>query len=101
MEQYRDLLGNAVPCEKTVSKKVKPFRQVEPRHLPGCSKCHGTIITNCKLLNGAIKEYHISSETRNIHTPILFEYLGIGVVYSVNGQVRRSPIRRHFWKRKS
>ena len=77
------------------------FTELNPSNIPGCADCSGNIVTQCQLLNGDIRLYHISSETNRIHTPLLFEYLGAGVVYSLNGNVRKSNVRKHFWKRKT
>ena len=86
-------LINGADCVTTA------FPQVTPQQLPGCSNCNRKIVTQCKLLTGKIVVYHVSSETNKIHNPIFFEYLGIGVVYSVMGQLRKSTVRKHFWKR--
>lgn len=75
------------------------FSQVEPQKLPGCKNRNKEIVTECKLLNGEIKVYHVSSETKKIHQPIFFDYLGLGSVYSVNGFHCKSNVRKHFWKR--
>lgn len=78
---------------------MTPFSQVEPANFPGCAGCSGDIVTQAILIDGSIVEYQLSSETKKVHQPIFWDYLGQGVVYSINGQVRRSSVRKHFWKR--
>ncbi len=99
-KEIRDSTGTVYTVPDECPKLSPAISHVEPQQLPCCSSRQETIVTQCKLLNGDIKRYHISSEVKQIPQPILFDYLGVGIVYSVNNFRCRSTARKHFWKRK-
>lgn len=54
------------------------------------------------LINGNIVQYDNADSTYDPSLHSKFEYLGKGIVYSVNGVIQKNPkVLYHFWKAKN
>jgi len=53
-----------------------------------------------KLDNGEEVEYDACSKNRNAYNPEIFEYIGQGVIWTVNGKNQNMEEIMHFFKRK-
>lgn len=56
------------------------------------------VIWKCKLDSGEIVEFDICSRSRNILAQELYEYLGEGRMYSVDGNVGIGKQQLHFFR---
>ena len=61
--------------------------------------CNNTIKL-CKLGQGVIKEYDVYSDNKNAYDPKLFDYIGYGLIYSVDGIKQPGLGYQHFFVRK-
>lgn len=60
--------------------------------------------TSCciaKLEDGLLVEYDVCGERREgVYNPKVFEYIGTGVIHSVDGVEQNWDRKVHFWKRR-
>lgn len=58
------------------------------------------IIRKAKLDNKGIVAYDNTHATKDISNAHMYDYLGTGVIHSIDGKVQNSTERMHFWRRK-